>query len=126
MKVFTARKRNIELILLACVLGISWLALYLVENATDFRSPISATQIYVVIAMVLIAHLAIRVFAPFADQFLFPLAVPQEGRAYPNLLFVSLEIRVGFCIDKRCLSGCGPSRGGCRAYHWQKEVLQKK
>jgi cell division protein FtsW (lipid II flippase) len=63
------------LILLACVLGISWLALYLVENATDFRSPISATQIYVVIAMVLIAHLAIRVFAPFADQFLFPLAV---------------------------------------------------
>jgi cell division protein FtsW (lipid II flippase) len=75
MKVFTARKRNIELILLACVLGISWLALYLVENATDFRSPISATQIYVVIAMVLIAHLAIRVFAPFADQFLFPLAV---------------------------------------------------
>jgi len=75
MKVFTARKRNIELILLACVLGISWLALYVVENATDFRSPISATQIYVVIAMVLIAHLAIRVFAPFADQFLFPLAV---------------------------------------------------
>ncbi|MCX6403016.1 MAG: FtsW/RodA/SpoVE family cell cycle protein [Actinobacteria bacterium] len=75
MKVFTARKRNIELILLACVLGISRLALYLVENATAFRSPISASQIYVVIAMVLIAHLAIRVFAPFADQFLFPLAV---------------------------------------------------
>jgi cell division protein FtsW (lipid II flippase) len=75
MKVFTARKRNIELLLLTCVLAIAWLALFLVENATSFRHPIGAAQIYAVVAVVVIGHLAIRIFAPFADQFLFPIAV---------------------------------------------------
>jgi cell division protein FtsW (lipid II flippase) len=75
MKVFTARKRNIELLLLTCVLAIAWLALFLVENATSFRHPIGAAQIYAVVAVVVIGHLAIRIFAPLADQFLFPIAV---------------------------------------------------
>lgn len=75
MKVITARKRNIELLLLVFVLGIAWLALFLVENATSFRHPIGVTQIYVVVVVVVIGHLAIRIFAPFADQFLFPIAV---------------------------------------------------
>jgi cell division protein FtsW (lipid II flippase) len=75
MKVITARKRNIELLLLVFVLGIAWLALFLVENATSFRHPIGVTQIYAVVVVVVIGHLAIRIFAPFADQFLFPIAV---------------------------------------------------
>lgn len=95
MKIFTARKRNIELLLLAFVLGISWLALFMVENATAFRNPIGATQIYVVIAVVLLGHLAIRLFAPLADQFLFPLAVQLNllGIVMIHRLDVADEVR---------------------------------
>ena len=95
MKIFTARKRNIELLLLAFVLGISWLALFMVENATSFRNPIGATQIYVVIAVVLLGHIAIRLFAPLADQFLFPLAVQLNllGIVMIHRLDVADEVR---------------------------------
>ncbi len=75
MKAFTARKRNIEFLLLLGVLSISWLALFMVENATSYRHPIDVTQIYVVITVVTAGHIAIRIFAPLADQFLYPLAV---------------------------------------------------
>ncbi len=95
MKIFTARKRNIELLLLAFVLGISWLALFMVENATSFRNPIGVTQIYVVIAVVLLGHIAIRLFAPLADQFLFPLAVQLNllGIVMIHRLDVADEVR---------------------------------
>ena len=95
MKIFTARKRNIELLLLTFVLGISWLALFMVENATSFRNPIGVTQIYVVIAVVLLGHLAIRLFAPLADQFLFPLAVQLNllGIVMIHRLDVADEVR---------------------------------
>ena len=95
MKIFTARKRNIELLLLAFVLGISWLALFMVENATSFRNPIGITQIYVVIAVVLLGHIAIRLFAPLADQFLFPLAVQLNllGIVMIHRLDVADEVR---------------------------------
>ncbi len=75
MNIITTRKRNIEFLLLACVLSIAWLALYLVENATSYRDPINVSQIYFVVGIVAIGHLAIRIFAPLADQFLYPLAV---------------------------------------------------
>ena len=95
MKIFTARKRNIELLLLTFVLGISWLALFMVENATSFRNPIGVTQIYVVIAVVLLGHIAIRLFAPLADQFLFPLAVQLNllGIVMIHRLDVADEVR---------------------------------
>lgn len=75
MKILTARKRNVELLLLFLVLGISWLALFLVENATTYRNPVDAIRIYIVVGVVFFGHLAIRVLAPLADQFLYPLAV---------------------------------------------------
>ncbi len=95
MKSFTSRKRNIELLLLICVLSISWLALFLVETATSYRNPFGVTQIYLVIAVVLTGHFAIRLFAPFADQFLYPLAVQLNllGIVMIHRLDVADEIR---------------------------------
>ena len=75
MRIFTSRKRNIELLLLFFVILISWTALFIVESATDFLHPVGLPQIYFIIGCIFVGHLAIRIYAPFADQFIYPIAV---------------------------------------------------
>ncbi|MEY3278586.1 MAG: hypothetical protein RLZZ426_1072 [Actinomycetota bacterium] len=68
-------RREIELVLLLVFILLSRLALFIVENATGFITPISGYIQVAVLITVLVGHLFIRAVARSADPFIYPIAV---------------------------------------------------
>lgn len=69
------RKRNWELLFILLGYGLVALAFFIVQSATDYADSPAPTLVYLIAGLGIVGHLAIRFLAPYADAYLFPVAL---------------------------------------------------